>query len=293
MKTNILLVILVLFPGILPVLYGGEKAERIEQLFGKENLVAWCIVPFDKKERNPVQRAAMLKGLGILRCAYDWREKHIPEFEQEILEYRKQGIEYTAFWSSHEGAFKLFEKHGVSPQIWMTLKSSPEGDHEWKVAAAAKELLPLVERTREMGSKLGLYNHGGWGGKPENMATVCKYLREHHQAGHVGIVYNFHHGHGDIQHFEKAFTSIFPYLLCVNLNGMADAEQVRLNAGENKILPIGSGKNEQVMMQIILDSDYMGPIGILGHIASQDVEVSLRNNLEGLKKIKEQLETRN
>ena len=36
-------------------------------LFSKENLMAWCIVPFDACERNPEQRATMLNELGMLR----------------------------------------------------------------------------------------------------------------------------------------------------------------------------------------------------------------------------------
>ena len=52
-----------------------------------------------------------------------------------------------------------------------------------------------------MKCKLGLYNHGGWGGEPENLVAVCKVLREQHKADHVGIVYNLHHGHGHIDDF--------------------------------------------------------------------------------------------
>ncbi len=35
--------------------------------FAQSNLVAWCIVPFDAKERSPEERAQMLNDLGILR----------------------------------------------------------------------------------------------------------------------------------------------------------------------------------------------------------------------------------
>ena len=54
-----------------------------------ENLAAWCIVPFDAKKRGPAERAAMLKELGLLRCAYDWRQEHVPTFEHEILVHRQ------------------------------------------------------------------------------------------------------------------------------------------------------------------------------------------------------------
>ena len=35
-------------------------------------------------------------------------------------------------------------------------------------------------------------------------------------------------------------------------------------------------------MKTILDSGYKGPIGILGHVASRDVEKVLKENLAGL-----------
>ena len=45
--------------------------------FAKDKLVAWCIVPFDAKQRGPAERAAMLKKLGLKRVAYDWRTQHL------------------------------------------------------------------------------------------------------------------------------------------------------------------------------------------------------------------------
>ncbi len=57
-----------------------------KDLLGKENLVAWCIVPFDANERTPLERARMLNGLGIGQFAYDYRDKHIPTFEEELKE---------------------------------------------------------------------------------------------------------------------------------------------------------------------------------------------------------------
>ncbi|HRF02754.1 MAG TPA: hypothetical protein PLI18_19760, partial [Pirellulaceae bacterium] len=99
----------------------------------------------------------------------------------------------------------------------------PEGaTNDEKVAEAARQLLPLVETTRRLGLSLGLYNHGGWGGEPENMAAVCRYLRTEHDAPHVGIVYNFHHGHAHVTNFAERFDAMSGLLICVNLNGMLD-----------------------------------------------------------------------
>ncbi|HIG80871.1 MAG TPA: hypothetical protein EYQ62_04345 [Verrucomicrobiales bacterium] len=246
--------------------------------FAKDKLVAWCIVPFDAKQRGPAARAKMLTRLGLKRVAYDWRTQHVKEFEEEILQYKKHGLEFFAFWSVHEEAFRLFEKHKLHPQIWKTLPSPKADSQEARVAAAAKAMLPLVERTKKLGCKLGLYNHGGWGGEPANLVAVCQYLRKHHEAKHVGIVYNLHHGHEHIADFEKSLRQMKPYLLCLNLNGMNDG-------AKPKILQLGRGQHEVAMIAIIRNVGYAGPIGILDHRIDTDAEIALRENLEGLKMI--------
>ncbi len=242
--------------------------------FARSNLVAWCIVPFDGKKRGPAERAEMLVRLGLKRCAYDWRQNHVAEFEDEILQYQKHGIEYFAFWGSHPKAFELFRKYELHPQIWQTLGSPNAPTQEARVAAAAKGMLGMVEETRKLGSKLGLYNHGGWGGEPTNLVAVCQYLRKHHNATHVGIVYNFHHAHEHIADFAESFALMKPYLLCLNLNGM--------NAGAKpKILQLGQGDFDLRMLKVVKESGYSGPIGIIGH-TQDDVEERLRDNLDGL-----------
>ena len=54
------------------------RAETPPDVFARENLVAWCIVPFDAKKRGPEERSEMLERLGIKRLAYDYRAEHIP-----------------------------------------------------------------------------------------------------------------------------------------------------------------------------------------------------------------------
>ncbi len=264
----------------------GRAAQpvKVPDNFKKENLIAWCIVPFDAKKRNPEERAELLVELGLKRVAYDWRKEHIPEFEEEILQYRKHGLEYFAFWSEHDEAFKLFGKYDMHPQIWKTVPSPQAGGQAQKVKAAANSLEPLARRSSELGSKFGLYNHGGWGGEPENMVAVCEEL--HHRGyQNVGIVYNFHHAHEQVEHFRKVLQLVKPYLLCLNLNGMVDASQVNEQTKENKILPIGTGKYEARMIRQVIKSGYDGPIGILGHLPDQDVKKSLQDNLDGLDKL--------
>ncbi len=261
-------------------LISGKQLEN----FKKENLVAWCIVPFDAMNRTPEQRAEMLVDLGLKHVAYDWREKNVAEFEDEILQYKKHGLDYFAFWNSHEKAFELFKKYELHPQIWKINPSPKKGTQFEKVELAANQLIPLAKEASAIGSKLGLYNHGGWGGEPENLVAVCKYLRTK-GFENVGIVYNFHHAHENIETFKKDFELMKPFLLCLNLNGMADPETVNEEKNENMIIPIGSGKNEAEMIRMVIKSGYDGPVGILGHIDTQDVAISLTNNLNGLKKI--------
>ncbi|MEZ6073931.1 MAG: hypothetical protein R3C10_27535 [Pirellulales bacterium] len=53
-------------------------------VFARDNLVAWCIVPFDAAKRGPEERAVMLERLGIRRLAYDYRAEHVPTFDAEV-----------------------------------------------------------------------------------------------------------------------------------------------------------------------------------------------------------------
>jgi hypothetical protein len=242
-------------------------------VFARSNLVAWCVVPFDAKNRTPAERAAMLKRLGFTKVAYDWRDKHGPDFEEEIVQYRKRGLEYFAIWGTHDKAFELFAKYDLHPQVWQ-MGSSPEAATQAeRVGKAVQQLLPLVERTAKMKCKLGLYAHGGWGGEPDNLVAVCQALREKHHADHVGIVYNLHHGHNHIGDFVAALAKMKPYLLCLNLNGMS--------AKGPQILPLGAGETDVTLLKTIAESGYTGPIGIIGH-TNDDVELRLRDNLDGL-----------
>lgn len=260
----------------------AEEGTRQASVFAKSNLVAWCIVPFDASQRSPEARAEMLERLGIQRVAYDWREEHVASFEEEILAYKKHHLDYFAFWSWHPAMEPLLAKHGIRPQIWMTVPSPEAQTEEAMVEAAGKALLPLAEQSEKLGCQFGLYNHGGWGGEPKNMVAICRWLREKAGSDHVGIVYNLHHGHDHIQDFAECLSAMKPFLFCINLNGMND--------GANpKIVRLGKGQHEKAMMETVLKSGYQGPIGILGHTSGEDIEVVLRENLEGMERLLKEL----
>lgn len=265
---------------LMPAAHMMAENPEATKIFQRDRLVAWCIVPFDARKRTPSQRAEMIDKLWMARVAYDWRGEHVPTFEEEIQEYKKHGIEFFAFWSWHDALEPLIAKHEVRPQIWLMVPGVDGKPDTEKVQAAAEALRPMVEKTAKLGLRLGLYNHGGWGGEPENLAAVCKYLRQHQDAEHVGVVYNFHHGHDHIVRFREAFAAVKPYLLCLNLNGMVDPSSLAGN--QNKILPIGQGVHERDMIKEVLRQGYQGPIGILDHRSELDAELSLKQNLDGL-----------
>src|SRR4051795_11843134 len=79
----------------------GDKppaASGADRLFARDNLIAWCIVPFDSKKRGPEERAAMLERLGFKLFAYDYRAEHIPTFDAEMEALKRHGITLLAWW---------------------------------------------------------------------------------------------------------------------------------------------------------------------------------------------------
>jgi sugar phosphate isomerase/epimerase len=265
---------------------GAEDAELAESVFAKNNLVAWCIVPFDAKRRGPRQRAEMLQRLGITKLAYDWRQDDIPTFDEEIEQLKKHQIELTAFWyfcsdlqpekQEHlKIILDVLARNRVKTQLWILLGDQPlaQMDQSGKVEAAARAIEYIAREADKIGCSVGLYNHGGWFGEPENQIAIVKRIGMHN----VGIVYNFHHGHEHIERFGDMFQRMQPFLLAVNLNGM--------KRNGPKILPLGDGDRELGMLQIIRQSKYRGPIGILDHRSELDAEESLGQNLAGLQKL--------
>lgn len=279
MKTKLSFTLLLIYL-LSPAVTRLESAD----LFDKSNLAAWCIVPFDAAKRTPEARAEMVAKMGLGKIAYDWRAEHIPEFEREILAYQKYGIEFFAFWGEQEEAFQLFEKYKLSPQLWVMIKEQGATQEE-KVKNAVDALLPLLKRATSLGSKVGIYNHGGWSGEPENMVAVCKDLKQNHAVENIGIVYNLHHGHSHLDRLPAALEAMKPYLLCLNLNGMDRDGDAR----GRKILPLGEGTEDVKALRQIRSSGYSGPIGILNH-TNEDAEGRLLDNLDGLNWLLPQLD---
>lgn len=261
-----------------------------KSVFAMKNITAWCIVPFDAKQRNPQERTEMLQRLGIKNLAYDWRDVNIPEFDEEVTQLKKHGITMTAFWWA--GGFPLneeelrasermnmqinfFMRNSLNLDVWVTLTDQglENLSDDEKYTELARRIDLLAKDLKKINCRLGLYNHGGWGGQPRNMVETVKKVKSEN----VGIVYNFHHAHEHLDQMPDALTIMAPYLYCLNLNGM-------ILEGP-KILPLGDGKEDAKILRMIKESGYNGPIGIIGHISDEDVEIVLKRNLAGLKKL--------
>lgn len=255
-------------------------------VFARDNLVAWCIVPFDAAKRGPAERAEMLQRLGIKMLAYDWREKDIPTFDQEADELAKRGIELQAFWLSSglnpesdrnvAAVLDFLRRRKIRTQIWYFVSAAKDlapMSQEQKIDAVARAVGYLAREAAKFGASVGIYNHGGWTGEPENQIEVIRKLG----LKNVGIVYNFHHGREHMARFPEMFVRMKPYLYCVNLNGMKE--------GGPMILPIGEGDRESEMLRVIRRTNYTGPIGILNHREAVDAEAGLKQNMDGLKRL--------
>jgi sugar phosphate isomerase/epimerase len=258
--------------------------------FDKQNLVAWCVVPFDAKNRSPEDRAAMLARLGLKKFAYDWRPQHLPTFERELAALKRHDIELTALWLpapvSKEGQFLLdtIRKHNLRPQLWVMLDVQPKLTQEQTIQSAADTLRPLAKQAAELKCQIALYNHGGWFGDPENQIAIIQHLRRENLSN-IGIVYNLHHAHDQLDRFPDLLIKMKPHLLCLNLNGMTkDGDKTG-----KKILPIGQGDLDPQIIQAIKDVNYTGPIGILNHVHEVDAESRLTLNLKGLEQLASKL----
>ncbi|WP_339810838.1 hypothetical protein [uncultured Imperialibacter sp.] len=260
-----------------------------QSIYSKSNLFAWCIVPYDAKHRSPADRIAMLKELGFKSYAYDWRAEHLATSVEEWKLAKKNNIKINAVWiwidANTDSPQKLsganlqllsyIKETKLKTQLWVGFHANfLEGlDEEAKVRKSKEMLDYLHAKAAEVGCTVALYNHGDWLGEPANQVKVIK------ASGFkdVGIIYNFHHAHEQLDDYTDIIDVALPYLWAVNLNGMREEGP--------KILPIGSGDRESEMMAYLTKVGFKGQIGILGHIEEEDVAIVLQRNLSGLQRI--------
>lgn len=263
------------------------KSKNKTSVYAKQNLIAWCIVPFDNKKRGPEERAEMLNKLGITKLAYDWREEHISTFDQELSALKQHHIKLQGFWFSSgpdpandknlATVLDLFKRNKVKTQLWCMFGGWPDFDQQSqseKVKTAAITVAYVAKKLADVGCSLGLYNHGGWFGEPENQLAIIEYLKMQN----IGIVYNFSHAETQIHRFPEYFPEMLPYLYAINLTGLKGGNPA-------EVVPVGQGNIEEKMMRIIMDSNYKGPIGIINENFAPDAADGLEMNMIGIKKI--------
>lgn len=272
-----------------------DSEPEAESAIDKHQLLAWCIVPYDSEERGPSERIQMLEELGFSQYAYDWRQRHLSTFAEEIQLARQADIDIAAVWMyissqdeqpgmlSPDNArlLDIMRDQELKTQLWLGFPDQYfEGlDEEAKISKASAMIRYLLEEAGSVIFQIGLYNHGGWFGDPVNQLKILEAMNDER----LGIVYNFHHAHEQIETFPSLLDQMQPHLLAVNLNGM--------QKGGPKILTIGKGNAESNMIGTLIASGYDGPIGILGHVEDEDVQIVLQRNLQGLDSLLQHIDT--
>lgn len=265
----------------------SESKKSAENLFRKDNLVAWCVVPFDSVNRTPQQRVAMLKELGFSHFAYDWRQQHLETFAEEIRALQSNDIHLKSVWmwidtdsgalldDNNQRLLDIIKEHDVKTDLWLGFSNKHfEGlTDEQKLEKAAASVSFIRDEATKLGCTVSLYNHGDWFGEPLNQVRIIEKIGD----DSIGIVYNFHHAHEQIDEFPSTLEKMLPYLNTVNLNGM--------RKGGPKILTIGEGDQELQMMKTLQASGYEGALGIICHIETEDAKVVLKRNMDGLKSL--------
>ncbi len=268
----------------------AQTTDQTADVFARDNLFAWCIVPFDDRNRTPQQRCDMLRGLGLKQYAYDYRAEHIPTFDDEMKAIKANGIKLVGWWfptvlnEEAELILDVLRRHEIQTQLWVTGGGEPtssEQEQRARIEAEAARIKPIALAAAKIGCTVGLYNHGGWFGEPENQIAIIEELK----LPNVGIVYNLHHGHDHVDRFAALLETMKPHLYALNLNG-TDPHGDR--AGR-KILPLGEGELDLELLRTIVASGYRGPIGILNH-TQENAEQRLRQNLQGLDDLVQRLE---
>lgn len=240
----------------------------------------------------------MLAKLGITKFVYDYRAEHVPQWDAELAALKKHDIELLGWWfptvlnEEAKKTLELFERHGVRPQLWVSggeresIEAENGADQQARIAREVARLQPICEAAARLGCQVGLYNHGGWFGEPENQLAIVAALQAQ-GVENVGIVYNLHHGHHHLDRLAEVLPKLRRHLLCLNLNGMDIAGDTR----GRKILPLGVGTEDADVLRQVQASGYSGPIGILNH-TDEDAEGRLLDNLDGLQWILPQLDDR-
>lgn len=260
-----------------------------------DDMSAWCVVSFDSLDRSPADRIAMLKDLGFSTYGYNWKERHLPIMAEEFALAKENGLDIHAIflWLNpkrdsigklsplNQQMLQEISKVENKPAIWTSLSESYfKGLNHQESLELSQDYVNYIkkEASRIGVTEIGLYNHSGWFGDIYNQVELLENLGN----DQISIVYNFHHGHQDIDQFLDIVNHMLPHLSYVNLNGM---KKGATKENGMKILDIGKGEHEANMIKTLQVQGYEGPWGIIGHINDEDVRIVLERNIEGLESI--------
>ncbi len=280
MKNNKAVIIVIVILGLVYSCTNQNEGQK-----DMNNVYPWCVVAFDSLQRSPAERISMLKEMSFVKYAYDWRDKDLDEMGSEIKLAKENNLEIISVWlwlnakrdslhklsPSNERIFKILKESQLKTTLWLSFSENFFKDltQEQSMSKATKMIKFINEKADEIGCKIALYNHGGWFGNINNQVEIIKALPQ----CSLSIVYNFHHGHQDIEEFSQIVKRMKPYLSSVNLNGMRKEGP--------KILPIGEGNYEKDMIELLIDEGFTGPWGVLGHVEDEDVKKVLEGNMTG------------
>lgn len=291
-RTPILLATVLASLSVLAPTAAGEWTQQPAppgSAFAKTNLHAWAFEEYDAVSRSPAERAQVLETVGLRKAGYIGRNvERMKELDAYVAAYKARQIELVAVWTPvntdsplQEPQIQMFlegvERHRLRVQWWVTLEQLKQGG-EQTVEKAVTAVRQLNAAATRRGLRLALYGHGrdSWFTQPENQLEIIRRLPPS-DAPAVGIAYNFHHAHSQLDRFAAVFPRMLPHLIAVNLNGMRAAGPM--------ILPIGEGDREKEMIAIIHKSGYRGLVGVLHHQRALDAAAGLGKNISGLRQI--------
>jgi sugar phosphate isomerase/epimerase len=263
-------------------------------LIKANEVTPWCIIGFDSKDRTPNERITMIKEMGFKQYGYNKGKGNLNEMKEEFRLARNNNIKITSIFlwlnaerdtigklsPSNQELLRNLKDLKTKPAIWLSFSNNffEKLNQEESIELSLKMIKFVKMKADDLGCTLALYNHHGWFGNPYNQIKILQKLDE----DNVTMVYNFHHAHEYVEEFPAIVKKMKPYLSFVNLSGVKKEGP--------QILSIGEGDYEFKMIQQLLNHGYVGPWGILGHIETEDVQMVLKKNVDGLELINSKLQ---
>jgi hypothetical protein len=261
----------------------------------RARLFAWCIASHDAAKRSPEQRAHMLRELGITRLAWGNRmamASMIPLYEAEMNAMQAHGIEMIGRYLNSvfdekelKPILDAIAARRSTPQLWVSEAAVPKEvtSHEQRLEYEINRLRPFAKLAADYGLKLGLYNHKGWFGTPDNLVLIVKALAAE-GLSNVGLALCMHWAHGWLDEFEAVFDRVKPHLLALSLSGMTRGA----DANGPSIIPVGAGQEDLRIIRHIERSGWQGLVGVINH-TEHDARLRLLDHLNGLDALQQSL----